>query len=104
MRYLLSFLAVVALTAGYQLPIQQSVEVDYERTWRPTRMSVTGPTVWGALVVETGAGGLTFRDDARLHDLVRGTRYRLLYERPLLGDDPARLGAIEAVATQLASN
>jgi hypothetical protein len=103
MRTLLSLLTVAALSMGYQIPVQQSSEVDFDRTWRPTRMSVSGPTISGELVVQTAVGELTFRDDARLHELVRGTRYRLVFEQPLLGGSAARLGSVEALSTLVAA-
>ncbi len=103
MRILLSMLTVAALTMGYQIPVQQSSEVDFDRTWRPTRMSVSGPTISGELVVQSSVGSLTFRDDPRLHELVRGTRYRLVFEQPLLGSAAARLGSVEALSTRIAS-
>ena len=104
MRFVLPILAAAALwIGGTHVDVAQAAEVSFDRSFRPTKLTAMGPTLSGDFVLETDAGELLFRDDARLHALTPGTRYRIEFEETLLGDEPARRTALDPLPTQRAA-
>lgn len=104
MRLVLPALAVAALwVGGTHIEVAQAADVSSDRVFRQTTLTAMGPTLSGEFVFETDHGDVRLHDDARLHALNPGTTYRIEFDQTLLGDAPARLTALVAIPTQLAS-